>query len=622
MFKKTLALGAVSVSALVSFPQLALSQSEGSDKPYDEDVDVIVVEATRLNQTASEIGSSVSVITSDDIELLGFDFALDAIASAPGVTINQNGSFGGSASVRIRGASSEQTLVLIDGVQVNDPTSPGGGFNFARLDTEQIERIEVLKGPQSTLWGTDAIGGVVSIITKKPDQGIGGTAFSEYGSFNTYRGGASVGGANDIGDFRLAASGLITDGISKADEDNGNPEEDAFDSVTLSAKGGLNIGFARLDGNILWTDASSEFDSFSGGAQGSVTDGDEVSETEELNANITLKIPLFGDRLENQLFWGYSDIMRENFTNGLPSFDAEGDRMVFRYQGTLEIDQRNTLALGAEHEDTTSRDEDNSISSFFGLYEVKPVDMLTLTGGVRVDDHSTFGTETTGRVAAALMPTDFLGLRASWGQGFKAPTIFQLTFFSTFSGATAPNVDLQPETSEAFDVGVDLYTPDGRASLGMTYFNQETENQIDFISALGTYQNILFVESQGIEVSASFAATDWLTITADYAFIESKDGDGVKLDRVPKHSGDVRFAIDPVGPWSGAVLVRHNGNEQDRGVNKVDDWTRVDVNARYQFNETVAVFGRIENLFDANYQQILGYGTPRLSGSAGVRLNY
>ncbi|MEL6416222.1 MAG: TonB-dependent receptor plug domain-containing protein, partial [Pseudomonadota bacterium] len=186
MFYKTALLSAVSLSLVSS----ALAQDGQTDETT---LDTVLVEGSRLNQTETEVGSSVTIITAEDIDALGFDFAADAIAAAPGVTVNSNGAFGGLASVRIRGAATGQTLVLIDGVPVNDPTSASGGFNFARVDTENIERIEVLKGPQSTLWGTDAIGGVVSITTKRPDEGLGGSAFAEYGSFNTFRGGASVG---------------------------------------------------------------------------------------------------------------------------------------------------------------------------------------------------------------------------------------------------------------------------------------------------------------------------------------------------------------------------------------------------------------------------------------------
>jgi len=614
MIYKTALLGAVSLSLVLP----VLAQEAETDQTT---LDPVIVEGSRLNQTETEIGSSVTVITADEIEELGFDFALDAVASAPGVTINSNGAFGGSAGVRIRGASSEQTLVLVDGVAVNDPTSPGGGFNFARLDTENIERIEVLKGPQSTLWGTDAIGGVVSITTKRPDEGLGGSAFAEYGSFNTFRGGASIANANDTGDFRLAVVGTSSDGISKADENNGNAEDDTYQAVTLSAKGGLNFGRdARLSADVLWTDAESEFDSFFSGAQGNVSDGDEISETEELSANLSLTGSLFDGRLENLVLIGYSDITRENFTNGAPSFDAEGDRTIFRYQGTLSINEMNTLAFGVEREDSTSGDDDTSIDGLFALYEFKPTEQLTLTGGLRVDDHERFGSETTGRVAAAYNPTDSLTLRASWGQGFKAPTLFQTTFFCC--GATAPNADLQAETSEAFDIGVDWRSEDGKAEAGITYFDQDTENQINFSFAVGGYENIAEVESQGVELYGAYQLTNWLRVSADYAYIDAQDGDGNALVRLPEHSGDVIFSVDPDGPLSGALLVRYNGEEPNTDGTTLDSWTRVDVTGSYDLNERVELFGRVENLLDEEYQQILGYGTPDLSAYVGIRLRY
>lgn len=584
-------------------------------------LDTVIVEGSRLDQTAREVGSSVTIITAEDIEELGFGFVLDAVAAAPGVTVNQNGSLGGVASVRIRGALSEQTLVLIDGVPVNDPSSPGGGFDFARLDTENVARIEVLKGPQSTLWGTDAIGGVVSITTKRPEDGLGGSVFGEYGAFNTFRGGASIGNATERGDFRFAATGTSSDGISKADEDNGNSEEDSFENLTLSAKGGLNLGAdVRLDATLLWTDAASEFDGFSSSAEGGVADSDELSEIEELSGHVSLKAPLFGGRLENLLLIGYSEITRESFSGGAPGFDADGDRVIYRYQGTLAIDERNTLAFGAEREDSAANDDEVSIDGLFALYEFKPAPALTLTGGVRLDDHERFGSETTGRVAAAYNPTDQVTLRASWGQGFKAPTLFQTTFFCC--GATAPNATLEPETSEAFDVGAEWRSGDGRAEAGITYFDQSTENQIDFFFALGTYDNIEQVESRGVEVFGAYRFTDWLTVSADYAYLDATDGDGDRLVRLPEHSGDIVFSLDPAGPVSGAVLVRYNGEEENADGTTLDGWTRVDLTGRYKLNERFELFGRVENLFDEDYQEVLGYGTPGLSGSVGLRLRY
>ena len=618
-------IAAIARLALCAVPVVTLvNTASAQNEPLaQENIDTIVVTATRLGQTATETGSSLSIITAEEIEELGLIYTLDAVAQAPGVTINQNGAFGGNAGVRIRGAGSEQTVVLIDGIPVNDPTSPGGGFNFARLDTENIERIEVLKGPQSTLWGTDAIGGVVSITTKSPGEGLGGEAFAEYGSFNTLRGGASVSNTSDVGDFRFAAVTVSSDGISKADEDNGNGEEDSYDSLTLSAKGGLNLsGDARLSADVLWTDAETEFDSFSSDAQGRVGDGDEVSETDEMAANVSLTVPLLDGRLDNLFLVGYADIKRENFSDGLPSFEADGERLLYRYQGTLTAGEHHRLAFGAEREETTANDDDTSIDGLFALYELRPLGDLTFTAGLRYDDHERFGSESTTRLAGVWKLTDTVSFRASWGEGFKAPTIFQTTFFCC--GATEPNADLKAESSEAFDAGIEWQSSDGRFQLGATVFRQETENQIDFDFAIGGYLNIDEVESTGLELSGALLLSDTLSLSLDYAYIDAEDGNGNALVRLPEHSGDLTLSYAPAGPFSGAVLLRYNGSETNSSTDPttVDDWLRVDVTGRYALSERVEVYGRIENLLDEDYQQILGYGTPGLSGSLGIRLRY
>lgn len=614
MSKKFVLLGAACTAALcASTAHAQEAQTSG--------VEEITIGALRLATPIKETGTSVSVITAQDLDDLGVDFLIDALTLSPGVTINQNGPFGGSASVRIRGASSEQTLVLVDGVPVNDPTSPGGGFNFARFDSENVARIEILRGPQSTLWGTDAIGGVVSITTKRPDDGFGATAFLEYGSFDTRRGGLSGSIGGDIGEIRLAASGISSDGISKADEDNGNTELDPIDSGTLSAAGGLNLpNNIRLEGSLLYTRADAAFDSFSFGAQGNVGDGDQLSETEELTANTTLRVPLFDGRLENLLMVGYSSIDRRNLTNGAESFSADGDRLILRYQGTFDVTDNQRLLFGAERDKTESsggsNNDEAAINGFFGVYELQPIEGLTLSAGIRHDDHSQFGGETTFRAAAAYQASDEITLRGSYGEGFKAPTIFQTTFFCC--GATAPNAGLLPERSKGFDMGVDFTSQDETISLSLTYFNQDVENQIDFSFAVGGYENIAIVDSQGVEISARFAPAQWVELGADYSLIDAQDGTGDRLVRVPRHSGNFNVSFKPTEKISTTVFARYNGSETDAN-GTVDDWMRVDWTAQYRISDSFEAYARVENLFDADYQQILGYGTPGISGSLGIR---
>jgi vitamin B12 transporter len=211
-----------------------------------------------------------------------------------------------------------------------------------------------------------------------------------------------------------------------------------------------------------------------------------------------------------------------------------------------------------------------------------------------------------------------LTLRASWGEGFKAPTLFQTTFFCC--GATGPNPDLKAETSDGWDVGADLRTADGRGALGITYFDQDTTNLITF-GLGGSYENIAEATSSGIEVSGSYALADWLGVELDYAYIDAEDGSGEALVRVPEHSGDLVLVLDPEGPFSGSVLLRYNGAESDP-AGEVDSWARVDVAGRYELGDAIELFARIENLFDEKYQQVLGYGTPGLSGYLGARLRF
>ncbi len=581
----------------------------------DED---IVVEGTRLPSPAAEIGSSVSVITADDIELKGYAFALDAIASAPGVTINQNGAFGGAASVRIRGAGSDQTLVLLDGVPLGDPTAVGGGYDFSLLDASEIERIEILKGAQSTLWGSDAIGGVVNIISKRPEEGLGARMFAEGGSYKTFRGGAALSGANDTGDFRFSASGITSEGVSKADEADGNTERDPYDGLTFAGRGGLNLPHnIRLELVARYMESETGIDGFPP-PNYALADTDDTYETEQFSGAATLRAPLFGGRFENVVTAGFTDIYRVGVYSGFESVD-DGDRLILRYQGTVRLGDRHRLAFGAEREENEANGEETSTNSIFGLYEVKPVDGLTLSAGVRNDDHSAFGSATTARAAAAFSPADWLTLRGSWGEGFKAPTIFQLTISY---GLLPPNADLQPETSESWDAGFDVTFLDGAARLSATYFHRDTENLIIY-GATNRYENLAATTADGVETAFDVALTDWLTFSVNHAFIDATDATtGDPQIRVPRHTGDLSLA------WrreklSGAVVVRYNGAEIDNAFGgNVDSWTRVDLSGAYAFNETIEVYARIENLFDEEYQQVLGYGTPGLSAYGGVRLTF
>lgn len=595
----------------------AASTTTSGSSPASSDVfeEELIVSSLRLPATALEAGSSVAVITAADIAARGYTFALDAIASAAGVTTNQNGAYGGTGSVRIRGAASEQTLVLIDGMVVNDPTSPGGGYNFATLDVAEIERIELLRGSHSTLWGTDAIGGVISIITKTPAAGFGLSTFVEGGSHSTFRGGVSVSGANQRGDFRIGATVMDTAGISDADTNDGNREEDGYEAVTLGSRLGLNFANqSRLEATIRYTDADKEFDSF--GVATGVQDGDERTETEELAATLRYTSEAFDGRFLNDIQLGYADIDRDNFSNGAPSFSSSGERLLYRYQGTFDFTDTLRVAFGAERDDSEANGADTQIDGYFGLLEVSPLAGVTASIGGRVDDHEVYGSESTGRLALAYIPQEALALRASWGQGFKAPTIFQTTFFCC--GAVAPNPALKPETSDGFDLGLEYYFPRQRGSVSLTYFDQDIEELITFSFAVGSYENIAVAQTRGVELVGRYVLSHAFELALDYAYIEAEDAAGERLVRIPRNSVDIALNWSPSAQISATLSARFNDEELD-SFGTTADWWRVDASATYTVSDRLEFYGRLENLFDEDYQQVFGYGTPGFSVLAGVR---
>ena len=609
MLKKQILLCALSL--------FIVCQNSHAAEPKSE-IEEIIVTALRLNTTVQQSGSSVSIIDEELIRDRGYNFLADAIVSATGVTLNQNGSFGGQASVRIRGFSSDQTLVLVDGVPVNDTTSPGGGFNFGALDALDVQRVEVLKGPQSTLWGTDAIGGVVNIVSKSAAEDLSGNISVLGGSFGSQRLSGTISSANDLGDFRVSYADAKTDGISKADEDDGNDEEDGFDSQTVSVKGGLNLWkAARLDVFYRDTDASTEFDSF--GVVTGTQDGNERSDTDHSSAQATLSFNLFSDRLENTLTYGHTEIERKNFTDDVSSFSADGERTLFRYQGSFSISETQLLSVGYETEESESGNDDTTIDGAFALYRFEPLENVTLSLGVRRDDHDTYGSETVGRIAAAWQVSESLLLHSSWGEGFKAPTLFQTTFFCC--GATSANTGLKAEYSDAYDVGMSYEFADGDALLSATYFDQNTQDLINFSFAVGGYENIAEVDSSGVELEFSYAFSDAWGITTNLTYLDSEDGSGNEQVRLPEITADLSLSWKPSKALRSSLVVIYNDEEGDsRGT--VDSWIRADLSASYQLPKNIELFARIENLFDEDYQQIFGYGTPERSGYIGARYQF
>ncbi|ADM10329.1 Putative TonB dependent Vitamin B12 outer membrane receptor [Parvularcula bermudensis HTCC2503] len=598
------------------------NQPQGDGRDQAEE-DIIIVDGTRLPQSLAETGTAISVLDRTDLERRQSPFLVEALAAQPGVTVNTNGAFGGTASVRLRGAASAQTLLVIDGLPVNDTAAPAGGYDFSRLGTAGIKTVEVLKGPQSVLWGADAIGGVVLVNTVTPRrEGISGTVGAELGSFATRSGMVDLELGGSSGGLALIGNALTTDGISKADEAAGNEESDGFHRAQWLIKGDVDLGaHATLTGSFFGSEARTDLDRFDASAVGSVADGDDYDEAAEQGGQVRLNLGGDGHLFAHEFTLGTWRLSRDSFSGGQLSFSTEGERQLYRYLGKGKLGQRNRIALGVEQEKTSVETEDATTDSLFLLHEFRASDRLTLTIGGRIDDDSRFGSETTTRIAAAYDVTDALTLRGNWGEGIKAPSVFQTTYVCTFCGLTEPNDELRAERAEGTELGFDWDPAYFPATLSMTVFQQSFDDLIDFTFTDG-YVNIDHVETVGGEAAVRLVPLPWLTVDGAYTFLDTEDEAGDLLIRLPRHSGDLALIGEGTGRLSGALFVRYNGEEQTVSGEDLPAWTRVDVTATYALTDDLVFYSRIENLFDEEYQQVLGYGTPGRSGFIGVKVEY
>jgi len=604
------------------------------------DASDVVVTATRVAQPASEIGQAVTVIDRAEIERRQTVVVSDLLATTPGVTVTRNGTQGALTGVRIRGAESDQTLVVIDGVRVNDPASTGGGFDFGNLLASSVERIEVLRGPNSVPWGSQAIGGVVNIITAAPAEGLQARANAEYGYADSMFASAGISSAKGPVSGSLTGGYLRTDGISSAAS---GTERDGYRQY--GATGRLGVEFAPgigLDLRGYFADSRAELDGFPA-PDYVLADTADYGKTQEVYGYAGLHANVADGRFNNRVAFTIADINRDTYEPAFgaePSFLGRGRSERYEYQGDFRpLDQVRVVA-GVERENSRFNDgftyADTGITSVYGQLIVKPLDILTLTGGVRNDDHEDFGNHTTFGANAALALRTGTTVRASYGEGFKAPTLYQL--FSDYG-----NRGLDPETARNFDIGVEQAFLADRARVGVTYFNRRTRNQIDFRNCspveqttagsicvdrpFGVYDNVARAEADGVEVSLALRPVDPLTLTANYSYIHTENRSiganfGNVLARRPEQTAsvnaDYRFAVGlSIG---GTVSLVGDSFDDAANATRLDGYALASIRAEMPITDQVALYGRVDNLTDARYQTVAGYGNYGRAAYGGVRL--
>ncbi len=619
---------------------LCISQVSQADE-----IPLITVSATPV--TVSEAGSSISIITKKELLLRNAATLQDILREIPGFSVSQQGSGGAVTQVRVRGAEANQVLVLIDGVEVND-LAQGSEFDFSNILTADIERIEIVRGPQSSLWGSDAMAGVIHIITR-PDDIIAGTTYRaslEGGSFGTVSGGISVSHKSDAAMIRASINSLDSKG-SNISRTGG--EEDGFDNTTFNLTGDLRINpDIDLNYSLRHTDTTTQFDGTDFFTTGLPVDADNETHSTywfgaaQLNHTIN-------NRFNHSLKIARTD-SRNTTDSGNPVNDVtKGVRDAVRYQfNALTDNHRVSLLIEHESEDYSQKGQ----ASFFGdpnhrhkintkSYAMEyryDGEQINLSASVRRDENSDFDDADAWRLTANWqLPNESTILFASVGESIKNPTVTErFGFFTNFIG----NPGLQPETSVSREIGLKQTFIDGRFNASLTWFDADLANEINgfvFDAASGgfTAQNVSGDSKRsGAELEIDFAATSQLKFLLAYTHLNATEEDAVGTSfteiRRPENSGSLAMSYE----WSRAsmrISVSRTGSQQDNFFPpyppyqesvRLHGFTLIGLSGNFALNSAITLTARLENLADEKYEQVYGFASPGIGGYLGIRMNF
>jgi vitamin B12 transporter len=602
----------------------------------------IIVTATKLDTPAREVASSVSVVGRQDLENKQAHTVLDALRDIPALDVVRSGGIGQQTSVFLRGANSAHTLVLIDGIEVNDPSTSTRFFDFSFLSTDNIERIEILRGPGSTLYGSDALGGVINIITKR-GKGKPTASFSlEGGSYETHQEKFDFSGGTEFINYSLSASFLESDGISSASTKDGNHERDGYDRTAVASRIGLTPAeFLDIDFIFRYTDSESELDDFVGpGAD----DPNNTLDTESIFFRSQAAITLFENLWEQKIGFSLTDYDRKNIDNPDPvdPLDATNSQFKSRlhkvdWQHNFNLHPTNILTFGLEYEKEkaefttafSSLDEKSAETTGYYLQDqIKLWNSFFTTLGLRVDDHNRFGSRLTYRITSAyVLDQSGTKIKASYGTAFKAPSLSQLFEESAFAVA---NPDLDPEKSRGWDVGIEQSFLEEKLILSATYFENHFEDLIvgvpvDPNDIFGPFQNVNLDEAQtkGVELTATVRPFEGLILKGNYTYTDTEDREtGEQLLRRPRHKYNLGMNYRFLAKGNIHLDVLYVGERDDVGGIKLDAYTTINLAAYYDLTKYLRVFGRVDNLFDEEYEEVSGFGTPGIAGTIGGRITF
>src|SRR5256714_7300090 len=633
----------LAVAVLSAAPFIGRAQDAASFALQNSEAESqeIVVSATRIETPINEIGSSVTLIPAEEIERKQERTLPDVLRTVPGLNVVQTGGPGGKTSLFTRGTNSNHTKVLIDGIDANDP-SQDGVFDFGQVVTSDIARVEVLRGPQSSLYGSDALGGVVNIVTKKGEGPPQFHGMLEGGSFETFNQSASLSGSASRFNYAFNVAHVVTDDTPVTPLNLLPPGRkrinDSYENTTLSTKLGLDVT-DTLSFSVVgrYTESTLFFTGEDFSFFPSVPAADQSEQdARQLFTRGEARLSLFDGAFKNRFGVGYTNyrttIQAPDTGFGLPPENINhGDRLKFDWQGNLEVAKGHALVRGAEDYEDRLIDspisaENGNAAGFVELQsEILP--RLFTAASVRYDNNERFGAKTTWRVAPAyIVPQTNTKLKASYGTGFKAPSLTQL-FVSFPAFNFFANPDLKPEESEGYDVGFEQPLFEDRFRFGATYFHNDISNLIGPNATFSSLINVDRATTEGVEAFASAAITDRFEVRVDYTYTDARDDTtGLELLRRPRHKASLTASWRPIDRLSISATVLYVGSQVDGNrsfsIQRLDapDYYLVNLAADYDLGRGITVFARIDNLLDRRYENPTGFQRPGFAAYAGMRV--
>ncbi|MBN2751078.1 MAG: TonB-dependent receptor [Rhodospirillaceae bacterium] len=618
-------LGALALTITTS-PMVALA-----DDP--QNLGKMVISANRTETPVDQVGSSVSIITAEDIEKKQAITALDVIKDAPGLNVYSNGGYGKSTGLFMRGMGYKNILVLIDGVEVADPSGSQTTYDLTHLQANNIERIEILRGNQSTLYGSDAMGGVISITTKS-GKGSGklysGTAGMEYGTYNTRKGYVNAQGEfNDIY-YGASVSALNTDGFDISNTTPGK-ENDGYKNQSMDLKVGSDVikdvgvlDRLNIEGLVRYMRGDTDYDG--SGTQ----DGLKEIRNTQKSGKFSVRADMFQGLLSNTLSASQAISRRDYYEDHVRSSTGfyDGEKTKYEYLGTLKPIEDHTIVFGADHErehmkTASISPQEVTNDGIFGNYQITLLEKaLTMTVGARQDNHETFGEKTTYRTTIGYnIQSTGTHFHTSYGTGFRAPSLFEL--YSPIYGVKT----LKPEESRGYDFGIEQSLFDGRLTLDTTFFNSRLSDEIAYDSTRKKYYNIASSRTFGLENTATAQISDEWEVSGGYTYQQARDNTtGKVLATRPHHTGSLRVSYSPddvsgLNLWTKARFATWS---YDSYANKTftGGYTVWDFGASYPITEWAKVYGRVENLTDKLFHTKGEYAETGRAGYVGMTLNF